>query len=176
VLSLAAGGFVLTRDEPTLRRWTAPIARALAWIQRRPDDGGRVEQAVAELVQGRAFLAARPATVVLLLAIQILALAGHSLALLLILVSLGANASFGVALAAFGVTLLTSTFNVLPGGGGTVETALAVVLMELAVGPAAIPAAILFRLLNFWALLPIALAGYVWTLHGRQPDPSRPQA
>ena len=172
VVCLATSGVVLTRDEPTLRRWIAPVGRAVARLRGQPDDGGRVEQAVAELVRGRTLLAARPGTVVLLVAIQIVALAGHSLALLLILVSLGASAGFGVALAAFGVTLLTSTFNVLPGGGGTVETALAAVLMELAIGPAAIPAAILFRLLNFWALLPVAIAGYMWVQHGRPAEPS----
>ena len=170
VACLAALGVVLTRDEQTLRRSIAPLARGLARVRRRPDAGGRVEQAVAELVRGRALLAARPGAVVALVAIQIAALAGHSLALLLILASLGASAGFGVALAAFGVTLLTSTFNVLPGGGGTVETALVAVLMEFAIGPAAIPAAILFRLLNFWALTPIAIAGYVWVRHGRPID------
>ncbi len=171
IVCLAALGVVLTRDEQTLRRWIATIGRGLARVRSRPDGGGRMEQSVAELVRGRALLAARPGTVVALVAIQIVALAGHSLALLLILASLGANAGFGVALAAFGVTLLTSTFNVLPGGGGTVETALAAVLMEFAIGPAAIPAAILFRLLNFWALTPIAIAGYVWVRHGRPIHP-----
>jgi uncharacterized membrane protein YbhN (UPF0104 family) len=67
-----------------------------------------------------------------------------------------------VALAAFGVALITSTFNVLPGGGGTVETVLGAVLLHFGVGAAAVPAAVLFRLLNFWALLPLAIGGYSW--------------
>lgn len=167
-VSLAGGVAVMTRDELTLRAWSAPVGRAIARLRRLPDDGSQMERIVGELVRGRSLLAERPSTVVLLVAIQIAALAGHSLALMLILVSLGASATFGIAVAAFGVALLTSTFNVLPGGGGTVETALAAVLMELAIGPAAIPAAILFRLLNFWALMPIAIAGYVWAQHGSE--------
>jgi uncharacterized membrane protein YbhN (UPF0104 family) len=163
---VAGGCVVVTRPERTLRRWSALVGRGVARLRRRPDDGSGLDQIVAELVHGRSLVAARPLTAVVLVAIQTVALIGHSLALLLILSSLGVSGSFGVALAAFGVTLLTSTFNVLPGGGGTVETALAAVLMEFAIGPVAIPAAIVFRLLNFWALVPLAYAGYLWVQHG----------
>jgi len=44
------------------------------------------------------------------------------------------------------------------------------VLTQLGVGAEAVPAAILFRLLNFWMLLPIAAACYSWLMHDR---PSR---
>jgi uncharacterized membrane protein YbhN (UPF0104 family) len=176
VVCLAAVGLVLTRDELTLRGWIAPVGRALARLRLRPGAGNHGERVVAELVRARGLLAARPGAVVVLVAIQIVALAGHSLALHLILASLGASAGFGLTLAAFGVALLTSTFNVLPGGGGAVETVLAAVLMNLAVGPAAIPAAILFRLLNFWAMSPIAIAGYFWLRRPHPPGLSGRQA
>jgi len=65
-------------------------------------------------------------------------------------------------LAAFGAALVTSLFNVLAGGGGTIETILAAVLGFLGVGPAAVPAAVIFRLLNFWLLLPLAGFAYAW--------------
>ena len=111
---------------------------------------------------------AKPRLVALLVGIQLVALCGHGLALLLLVWSLGAQCFYGAAQAAFGVALITSTFNVLPGGGGTVETAVVAALLQLGVGAAAVPAAILFRLLNFWALLPVAGAGYFWLLRGDQ--------
>src|SRR5919199_457079 len=81
------------------------------------------------------------------------------------------------ALMALGVGLMTSTFNVLPGGGGTVETALVAVLLEFGVGDAAVPAAILFRLLDYWAMLPVALVCYSWLRRGHDsPRPSRDPA
>ena len=51
-----------------------------------------------------------------------------------ILRSLGTSTSFLTVLSAFGIALLTSTVNVLPGGGGTVEAALVAVLTHLGVG------------------------------------------
>jgi uncharacterized protein (TIRG00374 family) len=81
--------------------------------------------------------------------------------------SLGTSTSFLTVMAAFGIALLTSTLNVLPGGGGTVEAALVAVLTQLGVGAEAVPAAILFRLLNFWLVLQIAAACFAWLTHGR---------
>ena len=69
----------------------------------------------------------------------------------------------------FGAALVTSLFNVLPGGGGTIETILAAVLGFLAVGPAAVPAAVIFRLLNFWLLLPAVALAYAWLMHHGTP-------
>jgi uncharacterized membrane protein YbhN (UPF0104 family) len=82
---------------------------------------------------------------------------------------MGTSTSYLTVLSASGIALLTSTVNVLP-GGGTVEAALVAVLTQLGVGAEAVPAAILFRLLNFWMLLPIAAACYSWLMHDR---PSR---
>jgi uncharacterized membrane protein YbhN (UPF0104 family) len=134
-------------------------------ILRRPSVVARSDAIIAEMVRNRDLMLAQPGRVATLVAIQLVALSGHSLALLLVLHSLGVAPGFGVALAAFGVALLTSTFNVLPGGGGTVETVLVTILLQLSVGPAALPAAILFRLLNFWALLPVAAVSYAWLMH-----------
>ena len=158
-----AGGWVVTRPAAALERGV----RRLLWLfppLRRPSIAARIEAIVAEVPRHRGLIVARPRLVVTLVVIQLIALSGHGLALLLVLHSLGVAPGFGVALAAFGVALLTSTFNVLPGGGGTVETVLVVVLLQLSVREADVPAAMLFRLLNFWALLPAAAAGYTWLM------------
>jgi uncharacterized protein (TIRG00374 family) len=179
VALLAISGVIaiLTRGEATLTRWMLAahnaLNRALRYA-RNPDDSGDeawVRRTVAELARGRALVVERPGMIVSLVLIQMTALSGHSLALYLILVSLGAHISFLAVLAAFGIALLTSTFNVLPGGGGTVEAALVAALAELGAGAAAVPAAILFRLLNFWIMLPLAAVCYGWLMGGGVDDP-----
>lgn len=77
---------------------------------------------------------------------------------------LDADASFAIAVAASGMTLILNSFNVLPGGGGTVEAVLVAVLLQFGVGTAAIPAAVLFRLLNYWVFLPVAALASAWLL------------
>ena len=162
------GGAVLllTRPEEVLLRFMLVLSDKLKSLLHRNWSDAWVRRAVSDLHAGRTLIATRPWTIVTLVLIQLLALSGHSLALLLVLWSLGATASFAVVVAAFSVALITSTFNVLPGGGGTVETALVAALTQLSIGSEAVPAAILFRLLNFWLLLPPAIGCYYW-LQGR---------
>lgn len=120
---------------------------------------------VIELSNGRALLASRSSDMALLVVLQMIGLGGHTLAMLMVIWSLGYETSFFVVLTAFGIGLITSTFNVLPGGGGTVEAALVAVLIQSGLGAAAVPAAIIFRLLNFWLVMPIAAACYYWLMH-----------
>jgi uncharacterized protein (TIRG00374 family) len=157
--------FVLTRPEATLRRWATGAQLAVGRALGRRWTGAWAERIVADLVRGRGLMASRRRDVVLLVLVQLTALSGHSLAMLLVLHSLGVSTGFGTVMAAFGVALVTSTFNVLPGGGGTVEAALVAVLTQLGVGPAAVPAAVIFRLFNFWLLAPVAAACYHWLMH-----------
>jgi uncharacterized protein (TIRG00374 family) len=175
--------FLLSRPHSTLAAWAARLHLA-----RRAPDGTlqllpALERLLEELDRARALLRSRPRLVLLTVPIQLLALTGHSVALLLVLAALDVHVSLPVVLCAFGVALITSTFNVLPGGGGTVEAALIVVLSQLGAGIAAPAAALIFRLLNFWLLLPVAaLAAYRLnhepirrtlhgrTLHGRPPQ------
>ncbi|MBV9791741.1 MAG: flippase-like domain-containing protein [Chloroflexi bacterium] len=166
---LLATGWVVTRPATTLAHGMRRLLHLFP-ILRRPSLVARSDAIIADVVRNRDLMLAQPGRVAQLVAIQVVALSGHSLALLLVLQSLGVAPGFGVALAAFGVALLTSTFNVLPGGGGTVETVLVTVLLQLSVGAAALPAAILFRLLNFWALLPIAAASYAWLMRPSGPS------
>ncbi len=164
---LVAAAAALTRGTVALPKRLQGLHDRLARLRGRPCDPAW-GQGLAERIAGaRALLAEHRYTLARLVGVQLVALCGHSLAMLLILLSLGVHASFAVVLAAFGAALVTSLLNVLPGGGGTIETILAAVLGFLAVGPAAVPAAIIFRLLNFWLLLPPAALGYAWLMRRR---------
>lgn len=164
---IGGAAFVLTRPETTLKRWATSLQLGVGRLFGQRWTGARAGKIITDLVRGRGLLAARRRDVVLLVLVQLTALSGHSLAMLVTLTSLGVDVGFGVVLTAFGIALVTSTFNVLPGGGGTVETALVAVLTQLGTGPAALPAAIIFRLFNFWLLLPVAAACYHWLMHER---------
>ncbi|MEI7768736.1 MAG: lysylphosphatidylglycerol synthase transmembrane domain-containing protein [Chloroflexales bacterium] len=165
VALISAVAFVLTRSALTLRSWLLGLKNGLARLLGQRWGDGWVNHIVTDLARGRDLLSSRRRDVALLVLIQISALSGHSLAMLLVLHSLGVSTTFGAVMAAFGIALITSTFNVLPGGGGTVEVALVTVLSQLGVGPAAVPAAIIFRLFNFWLAAPIAAAAYHWLMH-----------
>ena len=168
LLLIGAVAALLTRREATLTRWLLALHKLLAHTLGWPRSDAWAHRSVAELARGRALVAERRGIIACLVLIQLVALSGHSLALYLILRSLGAHVSFLTVVAAFGIGLLTSTFNVLPGGGGTVEAALVAVLAQLGAGAAAVPAAILFRLLNFWMLLPLAAGCYAWLMRERE--------
>ncbi len=165
VTLISTVAFLLTRRESTLRSWLLGLKNGLSRLLGQHWGDDRVNLIVTDLTRGRTLLSSRRRDVALLVLIQISALSGHSLAMLLVLHSLGVSTTFGAVMAAFGIALITSTFNVLPGGGGTVEAALVAVLSQLGVGPAAVPAAIIFRLFNFWLAAPIAAAAYHWLMH-----------
>lgn len=165
VTVLAGISVGLTRPAATLQTWGLKLNGLAGLLLRRQFDPAWIARLVGEVVRGRALLAAQPWLVAVLVTIQLLALSAHSLALWLILAGLGVQVSFWVVSAALGVALITSTFNVLPGGGGTVEAALVAVLSQLGAGPAAVPATIIFRLFNFWLLLPLMGLLYHWLLN-----------
>ncbi len=160
--------FVLTRSEETLTRGLTALSARWTRITGRGANARRVPALVSEFLNARRLVITHTRLIGVLVSIQLVALSGHSLALLFVLKSLGVKTSMEVAVTAFGFALITSTINVLPGGGGTVETVLATVLTRLSIGTEAIPVSIVFRLLNFWALLPLAFAGYRWLMRRRQ--------
>jgi uncharacterized protein (TIRG00374 family) len=171
VLLLSTALFVLSRPLAITQRWLERVEALFArWIT-----PGWARRVAGELTRARELVAGRWSNLALLVLIQLGALLGHSLALLFVLRGLGVSTSLMVVVVAFGVALATSTFNVLPGGGGTVEAALAAVLLALGVGPAAVPAAIIFRLFNFWLVMPLALAAYHWLMHNPTPAPRQPR-
>ncbi len=162
---LGAAGFVLTRSRAQLEAWLHAMHSGTVSVFRLKLDSSWIEHLVSELVIARDLITSRRRDLVRLVLVQLIGLSGHALALLLVLVSLGATTSFAIVFTAFGIALITSTFNVLPGGGGTVETALVAVLLQLGVGASAVAAAIIFRLFNFWLLTPVAAACYYWLMH-----------
>ncbi|NJP04879.1 MAG: flippase-like domain-containing protein [Chloroflexaceae bacterium] len=163
--------FILTRREEQLTHWLVSIHNLVAHWFRRDWDDSWARRLVNELSNGRKLVASRRRDVALLVLIQLLALCGHSLAMLMVFHSLQIETTFPVMMTAFGVALVTSTFNVLPGGGGTVETALVAVLSQMGLGAMAVPGAIIFRLLNFWLLIPVATVCYYWLMHEPPPAP-----
>ena len=128
---LIGGAVLLTRCAGTLRRWLLRVHRLLAGLLRWPRDATWVDHAVAELTRVRALVAVRRRMIGLLVLIQLTALSGYSLGLYIILRCLGTSTSYLTVLSAFGIALLTSAVNVLPGGGGTVEAALVAVLTQM---------------------------------------------
>jgi len=155
--------FVLTRSEDQLKQWLLTIKNRTAHLLGREWSDRRVLKLVGELSYGRSLFASQRRDIVLLMLIQATGLMGHSLAMLMVFWSLGVHPSFFIVVAAFGIALITSTFNVLPGGGGTVEAAMVAVLRG--VGVTAVATTIIFRLLNFWLLLPVAAGCYYWLMH-----------
>jgi uncharacterized protein (TIRG00374 family) len=173
LLVIGSAIFVLTRDQAVLLRWLLPIKNGLARLLRQNWSDAPIHRVIDELARGRALIAARRGELALLVLIQLGAMTVHSLALLSVLYGLGGKASLFVVMAAFGIALITSTFNVLPGGGGTVEAVLVLALTQLGVEAEAYVAAVIFRLLNFWLFLPLALIAYRWlTRHGAD-DPAQ---
>jgi uncharacterized protein (TIRG00374 family) len=164
--TISAATFLLTRDQEVLTGWLLAIKNGVARLLRRNWSDEPVHKLVDELARGRALIAARPIELGVLVLIQLAALIVHSLALLVVLHSLGASTSLFVVMAAFGVALITSTFNVLPGGGGTVEAVLVLSLTQLGVEAQAYVAALIFRIINFWMLAPVAALCYRWLNQG----------
>jgi uncharacterized protein (TIRG00374 family) len=169
VVVIGSASFLLTRDQALLTRWLLAIKNGVARMLRRTWSDAPVHKLVDELARGRALIAARRGEVALLVLIQLTALTVHSLAMLVVLYSLGVTTSLFVVMTSFGIALITSTFNVLPGGGGTVEAVLVLSLTQLGVGEQAYIAAVIFRLLNFWLLTPVAAICYRWLMHGTGP-------
>ena len=178
--SLLAGGvalgvigtaiFVLTRSADMLQQWLLALGGGGMRLMRRPWGAEQVTPLIEELVRARALVAERWGELILLVLIQLTTLTGHSLAMLVVIWSLGASASFAAVVTAFGVALITSTFNVLPGGGGTVEAVLTLTLSQLGAGDEALAAAVIFRILNFWLLVPISIICYRWLMRHRDDE------
>ncbi len=168
--AISAVLFVLTRDKEQLTSWLLGIQQGIARLLRREWGTDGVEQLIHEVVHAREMIAANPGEIAQLVLIQLGALTSHGTAMLVVLYSLGAPASLPVVMAAFGIALVSSTFNVLPGGGGTVEAVLVITLQSMGVGSAALTAAVIFRLLNFWLMLPVGAICYRVVMHGRRPQ------
>jgi uncharacterized protein (TIRG00374 family) len=162
--------FAVTRPAVTLHRWGWQLVRPVGRLLRRSWSEAHIRTIVEEIDQNRRLVAERPAQMLGLLVLQVLVFLLHSSALLLLLYAMGATARPFVVVSAYGLALIVSTFTALPGGGGTVEAALALALTAEGVPPeAALGATILFRLLSFWLLLPLGAVFYRLLTAGRTP-------
>jgi uncharacterized protein (TIRG00374 family) len=176
-LGVVAGAvFLITRPDALLKRWMLAWGGPLMRLVGKPWGDEQVGPILHEVGVARSIIVNQWPVVILLTFIQMLTFTGHSIALMVVLWSMGVEVSFFVVAAAFGIALITGTFNVLPGGGGTVETILALTLTQLGVaGNQAIAGAVIFRMLNFWVLLPIAFFFYQWLMRG-QSAPINPRS
>lgn len=153
--------FAATRPRITLQRWVTLAFGVIGRLFRRTWSEAQIHRIVDELDVNRRLVMERPQQTLTLLCLQIGVFGLHSIALLMLLHALGVSAPPLGVLAAYGLALIVSTFTALPGGGGTVEAALALSLTAEGVPPeAALGATILFRLLSFWLLLPLGAFCY----------------
>jgi len=146
---------IVTRPASTVNGWLLTIRNALQRI--RIDWNIRsAELLVEEIAKSRAIFAARPWRFGRIILLQMLIFSCHALALTFLLHSMRLDVPYPDVLAAYGMSLIASLFTVLPGGGGAVEAALSFTLHLQGVPlKGALGAAILFRLLSFWLILPI---------------------
>ena len=161
VLLIGAYLFIGSRSRDTLHTWAMRAKRAIERVFGPIWHDSQVHRMVEELTHNRRLMVEQPARVLLLICLQLTIFTLHSVALLAILHGLGVPIAPLAALAAYGLALIVSTYTLLPAGGGTVEAALTVALTVQGVPiEAAHGATVLFRLFNFWLLLPIGAACY----------------
>jgi uncharacterized protein (TIRG00374 family) len=160
-LLIGAYLFVGSRPRDTLHTWAMNTKRAIERVFGPVWHDSQIQKMVDELAHNRQLMVEQPARVLMLICLQLSIFALHSVALLAILHGLGVTIAPLAALAAYGLALIVSTYTLLPAGGGTVEAALTVALTVQGVPlEAALGATVLFRLFNFWLLLPIGAACY----------------
>ncbi|NBU64726.1 MAG: UPF0104 family protein [Chloroflexia bacterium] len=146
---------IVTRPVHTVNRWLHTIRTTL---QRLRIDWNihSAELLIEEIAKSRAIFAARPGRFMRIILLQMLIFSCHALALTFLLHSMRLDVPYPHVLAAYGMSLIASLFTLLPGGGGAVEAALSITLHLQGVPlKGALGAAILFRLLSFWMLLPL---------------------
>jgi uncharacterized membrane protein YbhN (UPF0104 family) len=164
-LLVGGAGFLLTRSQLTLELWFRSVVRLIGRLRRRTLREDGAIRLASDLVAGRRLIAEQPWLMLKVGLVEIGALLGQSIALGLVLESLGVRLTLLQSIAGFGTVLGLNLVNVLPGGGGAVEAVLALVLGSFGAGSAAIAAAVIFRLVNFWVFVPVA--GVAFVLLGR---------
>lgn len=165
--------YVASRPDDTLHDWSLRVKGGVNRLFGPVWTSAQVRQVMEEVLASRRMILEQPRRMVLLVALQLIVFTFHSLALDAILRALGFGVAVPAVLAAYGLTLIISVFNVLPAGGGTVEAGLTVALASHGVPlEAALGAAVLFRLLSFWMLLPLAALFY--RVLTRSAAPSQP--
>jgi uncharacterized protein (TIRG00374 family) len=171
-LLIGAYLFVGSRPRETLRSWAMNVKHAIERVVGPVWHESQVHKMVDELAHNRQLMVEQPTRVLMLVCLQLFIFVLHAVALLAILRGMGVSIAPLAALAAYGLALIVSTYTLLPAGGGTVEAALTVALTVQGVPlEAAIGATVLFRLLNFWLLLPVGAACYRALMRPAQEQP-----
>lgn len=153
--------FIVSRPHETLHAWAQNIKHVADKVFGVVWTDEQVLEVVDEVVANRRLIIEQPLRMLFLVVLQLSMFGCQSLALLAILHSLGVDPQPLAVLAAYGLGLIASTFVILPGGGGAVEAALTLALTTQGVPvEAALGAAVIFRLLSFWLLLPLGLLSY----------------
>jgi uncharacterized protein (TIRG00374 family) len=153
--------FIVTRPPEVLHDWGHRIRRFVNRFFGQSWSEEQVHHAINEIDASRRLVMEQPGRVLFLIILQLTVFILHCLALLAILHALGTDPPFFAVLAAYGLSLIVSTFVVLPGGGGAVEAALTVAMHAQGIPlQASLGAAIVFRLLSFWLMLPIGIVCY----------------
>jgi uncharacterized protein (TIRG00374 family) len=150
----------VTRPTSTVLSWLATLRRLVGragidWETR------SIELVVEEIGKSRSVFSARPWRLIRIILLQMLIFVLHAAALTALLYSVRLEVPYFDVLAAYGMSLIVSLFTILPGGGGAVEAALSFTLhLQDVPLKEALSAAILFRLLSFWLMLPVGAVFY----------------
>ena len=160
----------VTRPAQTVLGWLATLRRLVGRIGIDWDTRS-VELVVEEISKSRSVFAASPWRIIRILFLQMMIFVLHSAALTALLYSVRLEVPFFDVLAAYGMSLIVSLFTVLPGGGGAVEAALSFTLhLQDVPLKEALSAAIMFRMLSFWLMLPFGAVFYrLLTRHRASP-------
>jgi putative heme transporter len=173
---LATVMYIVSRSDDTFHSWGHNLKVAVDRVFGPVWTSAQVRQVVDEILASRRMILEQPRRMVVLVLLQLTVFTFHSLALESILRALGVPAPVLAVLAAYGLALIVSVFTLLPGGGGTVEAALTVALASQGVPiEAALGAAVLFRLLSFWILLPLGLVCYRLLTRSQTPPADAPK-
>ena len=160
----------VTRPAQTVLGWLASLRRLVGRIGIDWDTRS-AELVVEEISKSRSVFAASPWRIIRILFLQMMIFVLHSAALTALLYSVRLEVPFFDVLAAYGMSLIVSLFTVLPGGGGAVEAALSFTLhLQDVPLKEALSAAIMFRMLSFWLMLPFGAVFYrLLTRHRASP-------
>lgn len=161
----------VTRPAHTVLGWLASLRRFIGRVGIDWDTRS-VELVVEEISKSRSVFAASPWRLIRILLLQMMIFVLHSAALTALLYSVRIDVPFFDVLAAYGMSLIVSLFTILPGGGGAVEAALSFSLhLQDVPLKEALSAAIMFRMLSFWLMLPFGAVFY--RLLTRQTAPTK---
>lgn len=176
-LVLAAGAayvYYLQRDQRRLTRAVLGFsARLKSWVAERGWSDEAIRRFLEQYVEAKAVIGKHRRAFAQMVGLQYLSIGCDAAALYLAFLALGLRPPVWVVLMGFVVAMAGATLIAVPGGGGSFEVVMSVFFAAHGVEPAhAIAAAVLYRLVAFWA--PVALSAVVLLRLGRRRREIRP--